>query len=133
MFDKGARRWCGNGFTVRTSFVWHIHDWIRNIPFTRINCLYTVLEEIRRWYCRCFIKAGSVSYILSVLDSSDVNIKFIYELQHEGKLPFLNVLLCRTERRFIQQFREKLPTMMYIWTGMHLHQLAGKEVHLRHL
>ena len=30
------------------------------------------------------------------------------------------------KRRFIQQFTEKLPTMMYIWIGMHLHQLAGR-------
>ena len=43
------------------------------------------------------MKIGSVSYILSVLKSFDVNIKFTYELQHEGKLLFLNVLLCRTE------------------------------------
>ena len=46
----------------------------------------------------CFIKVGSVNYILSVLNSFDVNIKFTYE----------------RERRFIQQFTEKLSTMMYI-------------------
>ena len=43
----------------------------------------------------CFIKVGSVNYILSVLNSFDKNIKFTYELEHEGKLPFLDVLLCR--------------------------------------
>ena len=35
----------------------------------------------------CFIKVGSVNYILSVLNSFDVNIKFTYQLVHEGKLP----------------------------------------------
>ena len=35
----------------------------------------------------CFIKVGSVNYILSVLNSFDVNIKFTYQLLHEGKLP----------------------------------------------
>ena len=31
--------------------------------------------------------------ILSVSNSFDVNIKFTYALEHEGKLPFLDVLL----------------------------------------
>ena len=43
----------------------------------------------------CFIKVRSVNYILSVLNSFDINIKFTYELEHEGKLRFLDVLLCR--------------------------------------
>ena len=47
----------------------------------------------------CFIKVGSVNYILSVLNSFDVNIKFTYELEHEGELPFLDVLLCRTGKK----------------------------------
>ena len=34
-----------------------------------------------------FIKVGSVNYILSVLNSFDVNINFTYELDLEGKLP----------------------------------------------
>ena len=47
----------------------------------------------------CFIKFGSVNYILSVLNSFNVNIKFTYELGHEGKLPLLNVLLCRMGKK----------------------------------
>ena len=47
----------------------------------------------------CFIKVGSVNYILSILNDFDVNIKFTYELEHEGKLPFLDVLLCRTGKK----------------------------------
>ena len=47
----------------------------------------------------CFIKFGSVTYILSLLDSFDVNIKLTYELEHDGKLPFLNVLLCRKGKK----------------------------------
>ena len=46
----------------------------------------------------CFIKVGSVNYMLSVLNSFDVNIKFTYVMEHEGKLAFLDVLLCRTRR-----------------------------------
>ena len=60
---------------------------------------------IRFWkryvnYTICFIKVGSVNYILSVLNSFDVNIEFTYELEHEGKLPFLDVLLCRKGKNF---------------------------------
>ena len=43
----------------------------------------------------CFIKVRLFNYILSVLNNFDINIKFTYELEHEGKLPFLDVLLCR--------------------------------------
>ena len=61
----------------------------------------------------CFIKVGSVNYILSLLNSFDVNINFAYELEHGGKLPFLNVLLCRKGKK-IYTTVYKPPTMMYI-------------------
>ena len=47
----------------------------------------------------CFIKVGSVNYILSVLNSFDVNIKFTYELEHKSKLPFIGVLLRRSGKK----------------------------------
>ena len=47
----------------------------------------------------CYIKVGSVNYILSLLNSFDTNIKFTYELEHAGKLPFLHVLLCRKGKK----------------------------------
>ena len=37
--------------------------------------------------------------MLSFLNSFDVNIKFTYELVHDSKLPFLDVLLCRTGKK----------------------------------
>ena len=45
-------------------------------------------------------KVGSVNYILSALNSFDVDIEFTYELGLEGKLPFLDVRLCRKGRKF---------------------------------
>ena len=82
----------------------------------------------------CFIKVGSVNYISSVLNSfvMNVNVKFAYELEHE-EITILRCICEERERRFTQQFTGKLPTIIYIWIGMHLYQLAGKEVHLRHL
>ena len=94
-----------------------------------ISILPELTYYIRFWkryvnYTICFIKVGSVNYILSVLNSFDVNIEFTYELEHEGKLPFLNVLLCRKGKNFYTTIYGKA-TNNYL--------LAGKEVHLRHL
>ena len=47
----------------------------------------------------CFIKFGSVNYILSVLNSFNMNVKFTFELGHGGKLPLLDVLLCRMGKK----------------------------------
>ena len=68
-----------------------------------------------------FIKVGSVNYILSVLNSFDVNIICTYESEHEGSLTFLDVRFCRTGKKTC------------ILIGMHLHQITGKELHLTHL
>ena len=57
----------------------------------------------------CFKKVGSVNYISILVlhqNSFDVNVKFTHELEHEGKLPFLDVLSCRTGNKFIQSLQE---------------------------
>ena len=67
--------------------------------------LETLTDYIKFWK-RCvddtiFLKkVGSINYILSALNRFDVNIiKFTYELEHEGKLPFIDVLLCRKGKK----------------------------------
>ena len=46
--NQGTKQWHGNanGHAVKTGFVWNFHDWIRKIPFTIINRLNTILEEM---------------------------------------------------------------------------------------
>ena len=43
----------------------------------------------------CFVKMGSVKYIVSILNSFDANIQFTYEMEKKSRLPFLDVLLTR--------------------------------------
>ena len=63
----------------------------------------------------CFIKVGSVNYILSVLNSFDVNIKFTYELEHDGKLPFIDVLLCRSGKKiYTTVYRKAINNDVYL-------------------
>ena len=63
----------------------------------------------------CFIKVGSVNYILSVLNSFDVNIKFTYELEHDGKLPFIDVLLCRSGKKiYTTVYRKAINDDVYL-------------------
>ena len=62
----------------------------------------------------CFIDFVSVNYILSVLNSFDVNTKFAYKLKIKVNYDSYIQLCVEQERRFIQQFNEKIPAMMYI-------------------
>ena len=63
----------------------------------------------------CFIIVGSVNYILSVLNSFDVNIKFTYELEHDGKLPFIDVLLCRSGKKiYTTVYRKAINDDVYL-------------------
>ena len=63
----------------------------------------------------CFINIGSVNYILSVLNSFDVNIKLTYELENEGKLPFLDVLLYKTGKKiYIAVYRKATNNDFYL-------------------
>ena len=63
----------------------------------------------------CFIKVGSVNYILSLLNSFDVNIKFTYELEHDGQLPFLDVLLCRKGKKiYTTVYRKATNNYVYL-------------------
>ena len=48
----------------------------------------------------CFIKIEYVEYILWVLNGFDRNIKFMFEEENDGGLPFLDVLICRIDNSF---------------------------------
>ena len=66
----------------------------------------------------CFIKVGPINYI-SLLNRCYVNIKFTYELEHEGKLLFLDVFLCRKGKKiYTAVYRKATNNYVYLnWNG----------------
>ena len=45
------------------------------------------------------VKIGSIKHVLCLLNSFDENIQFTFESENKGKLPFVDVLLCRNGRK----------------------------------
>ena len=63
-----------------------------------------------------------------------MNTEFTYELEHWGKLPFLDALFRRTGKNiYTTVYKKATKNNIYILTEVHLHHLAAEEVHLRHL
>ena len=46
-----------------------------------------------------FVKNNSIAYVLDQLNSFHEQIQFTYEVEHNNKLPFLDVLLIKTPIR----------------------------------
>lgn len=40
----------------------------------------------------------SIEYVLSLLNSFHKKVKFTYEIENGGQLPFLDVLLCKNDK-----------------------------------
>ena len=65
------------------------------------NTLVPTLTDYMKFWKRyvddtiCFVKMGSVEYIVLILNSFDANIQFTYEKEKKCRLPFLDVLLTR--------------------------------------
>ena len=58
----------------------------------------------------CFVKMGSVKYIVSILNSFDANIQFTYEMEKKSRLPFLDVLLTRKVNSIVTTVYRKTTT-----------------------
>ena len=64
--------------------------------------LPTLREHMRPWKRYVddtipYIKEESIEHVLSKLNGYHDNIEFTYEIENDGKLPFLNVLVIRTD------------------------------------
>ena len=66
----------------------------------------------------CFVKLGSIEYIISVLNSFHKNIQFTYKVENNAKLPFLDVLIMRNDENIttIVYRKESNSDVIYIET-----------------
>ena len=81
----------------------------------------------------CFIKIEYLENSLLVLNGFDNNIEFAVEEENDGMLPFLAFWSVKIIIQLKQQFIENLQITIFIWTGMPLPQIPGKEELWRHL
>ena len=49
-----------------------------------------------------FVKIGAVDHVLSMLNTFHPNIQFTYETEHNVKLAFLVVMLCRDGENIVR-------------------------------
>lgn len=49
----------------------------------------------------------SIEYVLSLLNSFHKKVKFTYEIENGGQLPFLDVLLCKNYKKIITTVYQK--------------------------
>ena len=62
-----------------------------------------------------YVKTGSIRHKLSLLNSFDENIQFTFESENKGRLPFLDVLLCRNGRELTTTvYRKKTDNNIYL-------------------
>ena len=74
------------------------------------------------------IKLASMNHVLMILNTFHKNIKFTFELEINNKISFLDVLQIRKNAPWKQRSIEKVPTMEFISTRIHLHLTIGNAV-----
>ena len=63
----------------------------------------------------CFVKKDSIQFVLDTLNSFHDNIKFTFEEEKDGKIPFLDALLVRNNQYLnTTVYRKKTHTDVYL-------------------
>ena len=63
----------------------------------------------------CFVKMDSLNFILLTINSFHKNIKFTMEIEQNSAIPFLEVLLIRTQQKIhTTVYRKKTNTNLYM-------------------
>ena len=62
-----------------------------------------------------YVKISSIKHVLCLLNSLDENMKFTFESESKGTLPFLDMLLCRNVRELTTKvYRKKTNNDIYL-------------------
>ena len=62
-----------------------------------------------------FVKLGSIEYIVAKLNGFHKNIQFTYEVGNNGKLPFFDVLLCKSNNNLTTTvYRKETHSNIYL-------------------
>ena len=76
-----------------------------------------------------YVKCGLIEYVLSVLNSFHENKMFTYEQENNNRFPVLDVIFIMDDEKINTTVFRKDNTMIFIYIGIHFHQLAGNEGH----
>ena len=75
-----------------------------------------------------YVKRGSIEYVFSVMNLLHDIIKITYEQENNNRFPFLDVLFIGNYKKInTTVFRKDTTIMIFIYIGIHFHQLAGNE------
>ena len=91
----------------------HEQKWLNNCPFSFKPLLY------RRYVDDCFLlfhSSDHVSLFLDCLNQQHANITFTTEIERDGKLPFLDIPISRSESKFATSVYRK-PTFTGLFTN----------------
>ena len=75
-----------------------------------------------------FVKNDSIVYVLDQLNNFHEEIQFTYKVEHNNKLPFLDVVLVKSTNTIDTTVYTK-PTNTNIYFRIRMHQLNGREEH----
>ena len=91
----------------------HEQKWLNNCPSSFKPLLY------RRYVDDCFLLFRSSNHVplfLDYLNQQHANTTFTTEIERDGKLPFLDIDICRSDRKFATSVYRK-PTFTGLFTN----------------
>ena len=62
----------------------------------------------------CFVKIDTTEFIISVLNSFDINIQFTFEEENDETIPFLDILVSRKRNDITAKYIKNQPVMIHI-------------------
>ena len=96
---------------------------------TKVYTMSNVLSKWQRYVddIIAFVKEDQVTNVLKILNKYHKDIKFTHETEENNKLPFLDVLLRRTENnKLLLKVYQKKRVAISTFTGKISHHTTGR-------